>query len=269
MMQATANILRNLSAAALASLMLGGCYYGDVYGASSYATYDCAARYGDEYWSNDPCAYDDATYGYDCYDAADYHSGFVQIGFGGGWHQNLYYPGYGLFLFDRYGRRHGMSHDYLTYWGGRRAWWQHHGRHGRKGDHYRGDGTWSDGHRPGRGYRRGDRGGNAPTPPNGSWGTSDNGESPRGRPRGEGYEGRPRRGDGSWTPPVAGESAPSAASPRVPRTNIPVRSSSNAGAAPAPRSAPPPSAAPTPSYTPPPARPAPPPRDGGGRVRED
>lgn len=257
-MRTKPKILRNLSLAALASTMLGGCYYGDVYGASSYATYDCAARYGDEYWSNDPYAYDDASYGYDCYDAADYHSGFVQIGFGGGWHQNLYYPGYGLFLFDRYGRRHGMSHDYLTYWGGRRAWYKHHGRHGRGGDRYRGDGNGSDGHRPGRGYRHGDAS-----------------DMPHDRPRGDRYDGRPRRGGSSWTPPAADGSSPVTATRPLPRTNAQPRGSGNVGNAPPPRSAtspraaPAPRAAPQPS-SPPPARSAPPPRDGGGgRVRED
>lgn len=256
-MQAKPKILRNLCLAALASATLGGCYYGDVYGASSYATYDCAARYGDEYWSNDPYAYDDASYGYDCYDAADYHSGFVQIGFGGGWYQDYYYPGYGLFLFDRYGRRHGMSHDYLTYWGGRRAWHKHHGHRG-GGDHYRGDGSWSDGHRPGRGYRRGD----------GS-------DTPRDRPRGDRYGGHPRRGGSSWTPPSADGSSPMTTTRPVPRTSAPPRGSGNVGNAPpprstaSPRSAPAPRAAPQPS-SPPPARSAPPPRDsGGGRVRED
>ncbi|NJS15820.1 MAG: hypothetical protein HC788_16115, partial [Sphingopyxis sp.] len=149
--------LRNLSIAALASLSLGGCYYGDVNG-GSYASADCSSRYGDGYWTNDPYAYDDGYYGYDCYDAADYHSGFVQIGFGGGWYHDLYYPGHGLFLFDRYGRRHSMGPDYLTYWGGRRAWWKHHGRRGHHGDHYRGRDGHPDGRRPGRGYGRGDHG---------------------------------------------------------------------------------------------------------------
>jgi hypothetical protein len=272
----TPKMLRKLSVAALASLTLGGCYYGDVYGSSSYATYDCAGRYGDEYWSNDPYAYDDGYYGYDCYDAADYHAGFAQIGFGGGWHQNLYYPGYGLFLFDRYGRRHSMSHDYLTYWGGRRAWHKHHGG---KRDHDRGDG-YQGVRRPGRGYQNIGDSDNAPTPRHGGWTSGDGSESPRGRrPRGavsggEGHEGRPRRSGNNWTPPVADGGTPVAATPRVPRTNIPARSSGNTGAAPAPRAAaaprstPTPRAAPAPSYTPPPARPAQPPRDGG-RVRED
>lgn len=205
-------MLRNLLLASLASLSLGGCYYGDVYG-SSYADADCYARYGDQYWVNDPHAYDDGYYGYDCYDAADYRSGFVQIGFGGGWHQNLYYPGYGLFLFDRYGRRHAMSHDYLTYWGGRRAWWKHHGHRYRDHDRPRGDGR-HDGWRPGRGYGRGDA---APPPGvNNGW---NNGPAaiptPRERPRGDGWRGRPRGNfdGGTGTPPPAAAPLPPVTSP--------------------------------------------------------
>lgn len=244
-MKSMPKLLFNLSTAALASLLLGGCAYGDVYGASSYANYDCAARYGDEYWSNDPYAYDDAIYGYDCYDAADYRAGFVQIGFGGGWHQNLYYPGYGLFLFDRYGRRHSMSHDYLTYWGGRRAWHKHHGRrhHDRGRDHHRADRPdyRDSGWRPGKG--RGDGSGATPPP---------------------GFPGGRR--DVGWTPPAAGNGSV-AATPRVPRSSAPPPSNGRSAAT--PRSAPPPRAAPAPS-PPPAARSAAPPRDGGGgRVRED
>ena len=157
-------MLRDVGLAALASLTLGGCYYGDVYGSSSHAAQDCAARYGDEYWANDPYAYDDTSYGYDCYELADYHSGFVQIGFGGGWYDSYYYPGYGLFLYDRYGRRHGMDHNYLTYWGGRRAWWKHHGRRHHDRDHDRADRPRypDSGWRPGKG--RGDGSGAAPPP---------------------------------------------------------------------------------------------------------
>ncbi len=199
--------LRNLSLAALASLSLGGCYYGDVYGAS-YADADCSVRYGDSYWSRDPYAYDDGYYGYDCYDGADYRAGFLQIGFDGGWYQQLYYPGYGLVLFDRYGRRHAMSHEYLSYWGGRRAWWKHHGhRGGHRNDWRRGDGRHDgrhDGRRPGRGYGQG--AGAAPPPPGVQNGWN-NGPAalptPRERPRSEGWRGRPRNDAvGNAVPPI-------------------------------------------------------------------
>ncbi|MGB3845740.1 MAG: hypothetical protein WA940_07710, partial [Sphingopyxis sp.] len=136
---------------ALATTTLGGCYYGDVNGAYShgYASNDCRARYGDAYYDYDPYAYDDG-YGYDCYDGGDYGGGFVNIGFGGGWYDNYYYPGYGLWMFDNYRNRYPLRGQYLNYWGGRRAWWKHHGKdpnwrwRGRDHDGPRGDG------RPGR-----------------------------------------------------------------------------------------------------------------------
>ena len=59
---------------ALAPTTLGGCYYGDVYGASYASRGDCAARYGNSYYDYDGYAYDDG-YGYDCYDASDYGGG--------------------------------------------------------------------------------------------------------------------------------------------------------------------------------------------------
>jgi hypothetical protein len=166
-----ANFLRRplgIALGALATASLGGCYYGDVNGyGSSYAGNDCVSRYGDAYYDYDPYAYDDG-YGYDCYDSGDYGAGFVNIGFGGGWYDNYYYPGYGLWLFDNYNNRYPLRGQYLNYWGGRRAWWKHHGG--------RGDGHWNGDGRPGRG--------------DGNW----NG----GRPgRGDGqWNGRPGRGDG-------------------------------------------------------------------------
>jgi hypothetical protein len=275
--------VRNLSLAGLASLSVGGCYYGDINGAA-YASADCDTRYGDGYWSRDPYAYENGDYGYDCYDAADYHTGFVQIGFGGGWYDSLYYPGYGLFLFDRYGRRHSMSHDYLSYWGGRRAWWKHHGHRGHGWGHDRGHHRGDHGPRPGRGYGRGA----APGHDGGHHGGHDGSRGdwsnnpgaiplPRERPRGEGRGDRPRRG-GGWTPPAGSGDVPAAAAPRVPRYNVPARTSPDAGGAPAPapRAEPAPRAAqPDRNYSPPP--PPAPPRErpsmrGGnveGGVRED
>ena len=135
---------------ALATTMLGGCYYGDVQGVGYASGGDCAARYGNSYYDYDGYAYDDG-YGYDCYDASDYGAGFAQIGFGGGWYDDYYYPGYGMWMFDNYRNRYPLRGGYLDYWGGRRAWWKHHGgrndwKPGRPGGWNRGDG---DG-RPGR-----------------------------------------------------------------------------------------------------------------------
>ena len=122
------NIRRPLSLAlgALATTALGGCTYGDV-NSASYASsaYACETRYGSGYYdSYDPYAYDDG-YGYGCYDGADYGRGFIQIGFGGGWYDDYYYPGYGMWMYDNYRNRYPLRGQYLNYWGGRRAWWMH------------------------------------------------------------------------------------------------------------------------------------------------
>lgn len=138
---------------ALATTALGGCYYGDVNSVDyAYADDDCATRYGSDYYDRDNSGYDDG-YGYDCYDAADYRGGFVQIGFGGGWYDNYFYPGYGRYLFDNYNNRYPLRGHYLTYWGGRRAWWRHHGH---DEDGHREDGRQRDGDRDG--HRDGHRG---------------------------------------------------------------------------------------------------------------
>uniref|UniRef100_UPI0035B05C95 hypothetical protein n=1 Tax=Sphingopyxis sp. TaxID=1908224 RepID=UPI0035B05C95 len=152
-----------IALAALATTTLGGCYYGDVYG-SSYAGGDCATRYGADYYDGDGYAYDDG-YGYDCYDSADYSGGFAQIGFGGGWYDNYYYPGYGMWLFDSYHNRYPLRGQYLNYWGGRRAWWKHHG-----GDH----GNWN---RPGHGKPDGN---GKPDRPGGWQGRPDHGDGQHG-----------------------------------------------------------------------------------------
>ena len=46
--------------------------------------------------------------GYDAYYDCDYGQGFANIGFGGGWYDSYFYPGYGFFLFDHVGRRYPM-----------------------------------------------------------------------------------------------------------------------------------------------------------------
>jgi hypothetical protein len=68
--------------------------------------------------------------GYDAYYNCDYGQAFSNIGFGGGWYDNYYYPGYGIFLFDNVGRRYPMREQYRRYWGERRHNWyrEHRGR---------------------------------------------------------------------------------------------------------------------------------------------
>ncbi len=168
----------SITLVALAATTLGGCYYGDVYGTSYASGGDCSARYGANYYDYDGYAYDDG-YGYDCYDSSDYGAGFVNIGFGGGWYDDYYYPGSGLWLFDSYNNRYPLRGQYLNYWGGRRAWWKHHGGHG--------DGNWN---RPGRGDGNGD---GRPGRP-GGW---------NGRPGDGQHHGRPPApGTGNGVPPT-------------------------------------------------------------------
>lgn len=78
-------------------------YYDDAYGCDPYSNYD---RY------------------YDC----DYGHGFNNIGYGGGWYDNYYYPGYGFFLFDNIGRRYPMRDHHRRYWGERRYSWYRENR---------------------------------------------------------------------------------------------------------------------------------------------
>lgn len=102
---ATPRFLKSAFAAG-ALLSLGGCMYG--------------GTYGDGYVNN---------HGYDCdpyapfddYYACDYGYGFANIGFGGGWYDQYYYPGYGIYIFDRGGRRHAMHANHRRYWARQRA----------------------------------------------------------------------------------------------------------------------------------------------------
>ena len=190
----------SLALGALATATLGGCYYdGDLYGPSYASAGVCA----NDYYDYDPYAYSDC-YGYDCYDPTDYSGGFVQIGFGGGWYDNYYYPGYGMWMFDNYRNRYPLRDQYLNYWGGRRAWWKH------RGD--RGDGHWQ-GRPPSSG---GDHGGR-PHRPGGWQGHDRDGDGQHGtRPPG----GRP----GAGTPPTSGNPGRPDRGPGVIRPRPPVGS---------------------------------------------
>lgn len=199
---------------ATAGMAVSGCTYdmglgyaSDGYGYGGSGYYDC-----------DPYSPFDSYY--DC----DNGYGFSNIGYGGGWYDNYWYPGYGYFLFDNYGRRFSMRDNHRRYWGERRhSWYRENRGRNRDGGRYEGRGRgytdnatpgtigWpernggrvrdGDDDRRGRGdgrRQRGDqwRGGNGngadavPVP---------NPEVVQGRGRGEGY-GRPQRGnDGNGT----------------------------------------------------------------------
>lgn len=111
--------------AAGALLGLGGC----MYGGSGY--------YGDGYVNTSRYACDPYA-PFDDYYACDYGYGFANIGYGGGWYDQYYYPGYGIYVFDRGGHRHAMRNHHRRYWAAQRArYGGHQSRDGRYERHDR------------------------------------------------------------------------------------------------------------------------------------
>ncbi|MEA3065825.1 MAG: hypothetical protein QOJ27_2277, partial [Sphingomonadales bacterium] len=113
------------------------------------------------------CAYDRGygygglSVGYGGYCDPYYDDCYSGYGYGGysdpwyGWYGDYYYPGIGIYVFDRYGRRHRWNDDHRRYWEGRRGHWQGrdwNDRRWERWDNYRRD------DRDGRDWRQGDRG---------------------------------------------------------------------------------------------------------------
>ena len=119
-------------ALALAALTVGGCAYDGYYGGG--------VGYGGGY-------YDNAGYGY-----GGYGYGPSSYGYGYGWFDDYWYPGSGVFIYDRAGRRHDWRDSDRAHWEGGQG-----GRAGRGGPPPRG---WSGG-RDWQGPR-GQAGGNGP-----------------------------------------------------------------------------------------------------------
>jgi hypothetical protein len=106
--------LRSAVLALAASLSLGACAYGSGYGHTGvsvgYGSYGGGyGRYGRGYC--DPYFNDCAYGGY----------GYADPWFG--WYDNVYYPGVGVFVYDRYGRRFNWADHHRSYWMGRRGYW--------------------------------------------------------------------------------------------------------------------------------------------------
>jgi hypothetical protein len=112
--------------------------------ALSGCVYDIGLGYAsDGYYDDYGC---DPYGGYDSYYDCDYRSGFYNIGYGGGWYDSFWYPGYGYYVFDNGGRRHAMRDHHRRYWGEKRHNWYRENRgRGDDGNGYRGRGR-------GRGY---------------------------------------------------------------------------------------------------------------------
>jgi hypothetical protein len=128
------------------------------------------------------CAYDDYGYGYGGigYGAGYYDDYYDGYGYGGGygygypsyygWFDGFYYPGIGIYVYDRSGHRHRWSDRHRRYWEGRRGSnWSHHRE------------QW-DGY---RGGTRTDRDGNWSRPPQGATGTAPRVVYPPRRPQTE------------------------------------------------------------------------------------
>ena len=121
--------------------------------ATSGCVYDGGASlgYASDGYAQGCDSYDNFDSYYDC----DYGYGFSNIGYGGGWYSDYYYPGYGYFIFDSYGRRYQMQQDHLRYWGGQRYnWYRQHG--GGRGNYGNGGGY---GHNDGGNHNGGYGGG--------------------------------------------------------------------------------------------------------------
>jgi len=90
-----------ISIMAAGALALGGCAYGDYGYGMGYGGYYGDYGYGTPYYG----------YGYGSYDPF-------------GWYGDYYYPGVGIYVFDRDRHRHRWNADQQRYWSSRRTQWQ-------------------------------------------------------------------------------------------------------------------------------------------------
>ena len=123
-----------LAALAVASgVILGGCaydMYGDGYG---YDPYGYGYGYGPRSGVSIGIGYGGGYGGYGGY--GSYYGGYPYGGYGGyyggydpfGWYGDYYYPGTGIYVYDRYRTRHLWNDDQRRYWENRRSRWQSRG----------------------------------------------------------------------------------------------------------------------------------------------
>ncbi len=137
----SAKIALRLALVSGAAVALSGCYssFGENYYDTGYNSYSC-----------DPYSQ------FDTYYSCDYGYGFYNIGYTGGWYNSYWYPGYGIYLFDNYGRRFDMDDRYRHYWAQQRNQWQR-SRGGYEGGEHRGN--YGGGYQGGQGGHDEHRGG--------------------------------------------------------------------------------------------------------------
>jgi len=90
-------------------------------------------------------------YYYDCY--SGYGGGAYAYDPWYGWYGDYYYPGIGIYVFDRGGRRHRWNDDHRRYWEGRRGRWGDRNWNDRRWE------RWDNFRRDGRDWRRDGRSG--------------------------------------------------------------------------------------------------------------
>lgn len=117
-----------IAAIALGAVSLSACAYG-VGDYGGYGGVSVGVGSGGYAGGYDP--YCDGYSAWDSFYGCDAGLGFGQIGYGGGYYDNFYYPGYGTWIYDRPGgRRFAMQDRHRQYWGQQR--WQHQQQ--RRGD---------------------------------------------------------------------------------------------------------------------------------------
>jgi hypothetical protein len=128
--------LRALALAAIATVSVTGC--------STYDDYYGGYGYGRSYYGN---SYGYSPYGY----RSSYSSYYTPYAYATpyyGWYNNYYYPGVGVYIYDRSGSRYQWNDTYRNYWERRRDR-SYSGRENWSG--YRNDGARTDYRRS---YRR-------------------------------------------------------------------------------------------------------------------
>jgi hypothetical protein len=64
-----------------------------------------------------------------------------------GWYGDYYYPGIGIYIYDRWGRRHFWDDHHRRYWEGRRHHWRDRDWNDRRWERWHGYRGWRDGDR--------------------------------------------------------------------------------------------------------------------------
>lgn len=105
--------IRLAALAVFGSLAVGGCAYGPYGGYGG----GVSVGYGSPYYND---GYYGRGYGYNPYYGSGYGYGYGRRYPSYGWYNGYYYPGTGIYVYDRYRRPHRMSNAHRRYWEQRR-----------------------------------------------------------------------------------------------------------------------------------------------------